>query len=574
MFTLKQLRKIKGLTQLECSKLVGVPLRTYQNYENEKDKVNTYKYYEIMKKLVNYGEDINLELKLSDSQTIYGTNVIVNDDLVKLINNVKDFKKRECYSSLEEFIKYDYSGNVCILYGLRRTGKTTLLLQLAESLPINEVAYINIKKNDSMGILRRDIERLKNKGIKYFLIDEITMMEDFIDVSSILSDIYSLMGLKIILSGTDSLGFKLAERHELFDRSIFIHTTCISFKEFYYLLDSKSIDDYIEFGGTLLKENLTYEQYQIKKKELIFSNINNTKLYIDSAIAENIQNSLLNDSRGSRFSRLKQLYNEDELTNVINRIIEDMNHEFAIKTIERKFKSHDFGSSKELLVKSDDRFYDILDRINVNEMLNTFKDVINVKEKEELKVKVEKHHINEIKKYLYELDLIHSSKIVYEDSNSEEYIIFTQPGMRYSLVKALVNSLIKDNYFITLDNKDKDYITRKILEDVKGRMLEDIVILELLKRKKNRELFKFVTSQGEIDIVCFNKEDYTVELLEVKHSGKIDKKQTRHLNNEYINKLIESKFGKIISKNVLYRGKTINIEDINYINVEMFLLEI
>lgn len=33
MFTLKQLRTIKGLTQTECAKLVGVPLRTYQNYE-------------------------------------------------------------------------------------------------------------------------------------------------------------------------------------------------------------------------------------------------------------------------------------------------------------------------------------------------------------------------------------------------------------------------------------------------------------------------------------------------------------------------------------------------------------
>ena len=31
--TLKQLRKQKKLTQVECAKYLGIPVRTYQNYE-------------------------------------------------------------------------------------------------------------------------------------------------------------------------------------------------------------------------------------------------------------------------------------------------------------------------------------------------------------------------------------------------------------------------------------------------------------------------------------------------------------------------------------------------------------
>ncbi|MBE6143672.1 MAG: helix-turn-helix domain-containing protein [Erysipelotrichaceae bacterium] len=573
MLLLKQLRKFKGLTQSECAKLVGVPLRTYQNYENDKDKIYTFKYNEILKKLINYGRPLEEHLFLSDYRLKYSTEVATGNDLIRLINNVKDFKKRECYSSLEHFINNDYRGNVCVLYGLRRTGKTTLLLQLASSLPIDEVAYINIKKTDSMGLLRGDIERLRKEGIKYLLIDEITLLEDFINVSSILPNICSMLGLKIILSGTDSLGFKLAERNELYDRAIFVHTTYISFKEFSYLLDNNSIDDYIEFGGTLLKENMTFEQYQIKKKEFVFSNEKSTKLYIDSAIAENIQNSLLNDTYGSRYSRLKQLYNEDELTNVINRIIEDMNHEFALKVIQRKFKSHDLGSAKEIITKHDDRFFDILDRINTNKLLEKLKDIISVKEKDETRVEVKYHHINEIKKYLLELDLIFKTDVVFEDRNREEYIIFTQPGMRYSIVKALVNSLLKDAYFETLEAKDKNYIIKKILEDVKGRMIEDIVMLELSKKNKeyHMETFKFIASEGEIDCIFLDRDKLQIDLYEVKYSKTIDKNQCRHLENKRIIDLLKYRYGKIKSKNIIYRGKTTKVGDINYINIEEFL---
>lgn len=53
--TLKQLRKDKKLTQAECAKLLGIPLRTYQNYETDITKSDTMKYEFMMQKLNEYG---------------------------------------------------------------------------------------------------------------------------------------------------------------------------------------------------------------------------------------------------------------------------------------------------------------------------------------------------------------------------------------------------------------------------------------------------------------------------------------------------------------------------------------
>lgn len=53
--TLKELRKKKKLTQAACAKYLGVPLRTYQNYETDPSKANTIKYTFMVQKLDAYG---------------------------------------------------------------------------------------------------------------------------------------------------------------------------------------------------------------------------------------------------------------------------------------------------------------------------------------------------------------------------------------------------------------------------------------------------------------------------------------------------------------------------------------
>lgn len=53
--TLKELRKQKKMTQIECAKYLGIPVRTYQNYETDESKASSMKYAFMMQKLEAYG---------------------------------------------------------------------------------------------------------------------------------------------------------------------------------------------------------------------------------------------------------------------------------------------------------------------------------------------------------------------------------------------------------------------------------------------------------------------------------------------------------------------------------------
>lgn len=53
--TLKELRKQKGLTQEKCAGYLGVPLRTYQNYEKNEGQGSEIKIKYMYDKLAQYG---------------------------------------------------------------------------------------------------------------------------------------------------------------------------------------------------------------------------------------------------------------------------------------------------------------------------------------------------------------------------------------------------------------------------------------------------------------------------------------------------------------------------------------
>ena len=53
--TLRELRKNKGITQKEAADFVGVPLRTYSDYENDSKKQTSVKYKYMLEKIYTYG---------------------------------------------------------------------------------------------------------------------------------------------------------------------------------------------------------------------------------------------------------------------------------------------------------------------------------------------------------------------------------------------------------------------------------------------------------------------------------------------------------------------------------------
>lgn len=69
--TLRELRKQKHLTQVECAEYLGIPSRTYQNYETDLKKQDTIKYQFMMEKLAEYGY-VDEEKGILKIQTIRG----------------------------------------------------------------------------------------------------------------------------------------------------------------------------------------------------------------------------------------------------------------------------------------------------------------------------------------------------------------------------------------------------------------------------------------------------------------------------------------------------------------------
>ena len=571
--TLKELRISKGLNQAQCAEYLGMSTRNYQNYENDAAKANTARYHAIYQKLESYGRPVITAAVLSQMPEFY-TNVVTGAGLRALANSVAKYGKRDCFSILQKFVTGSYDGKICILYGLRRTGKTTLLFQMLSELPIEKTAYIKVQTIDDMSRLTKDLKALFELGYRYVFIDEITLLSDFIDTAAVLSDVFSMMGMKIVVSGTDSLGFAMANRDELYDRSVTIHTSFISFREYARLLNIRSVDSYIEYGGTLKMENMSFDDPDAAFDEVAFRDDESTRKYIDTAISRNIQHTLKNDHYGEYFNQLRELYEKGELTNVVNRIVQHMNHRFVLRVVEDEFKSHDFGSAKELLLHDlPAERATVLYDVNEKQILERLKAIIEVKEKNETTVPVTQEHIDKVKKYLLMLDLIVNCPERYESGKQAEHIVFSQPGMRYAIAKALVYSLMQDAYFASISEADKAYITGKILDDVKGRMLEDIVLLEVRKTAPSTmEAFKFkFDAGGEFDMVIYDKTSQNCRIYEIKHSAKVNEKQTIHLRDAEKCQIIENRFGPISGKFVLYRGKDTFAEGVQYLNVENFL---
>ena len=571
--TLKELRISKGLNQAQCAEYLGMSTRNYQNYENDAAKANTARYHAIYQKLESYGQPV-VSVFLPSQTTEFHTNVVTGTGLQALANSVAKYGKRDCFSTLQKFVAGSYDGKICILYGLRRTGKTTLLFQMLSELPIEKTAYIKVQTIDDMSRLIKDLKVLFELGYRYVFIDEITLLNDFIDTAAVLSDVFSMMGMKIVVSGTDSLGFAMANRDELYDRSVTIHTSFIPFREYARLLNIRSVDSYIEYGGTLKMENMSFDDPDAAFDEVAFRDDESTRKYIDTAISRNIQHTLKNDHYGEYFNQLRELYEKGELTNVINRIVQHMNHRFVLRVVEDEFKSHDFGSAKELLLHDlPAERATVLYDVNEKQILERLKAIIEVKEKSETTVPVTQEHIDKVKKYLLMLDLIVNCPERYESGKQAEHIVFSQPGMRYAIAKALVYSLMQDAYFASISEADKAYITGKILDDVKGRMLEDIVLLEVRKTAPSTmEAFKFkFDAGGEFDMVIYDKTNQNCRIYEIKHSTEANEKQTLHLRDAEKCQIVEKRFGPISGKFVLYRGKDTFAEGVQYLNVENFL---
>lgn len=500
----------------------------------------------------------------------FTTNVRIGAALRTFSASVKRYKKRECFQQLHNFLYGEAQDKVFILYGLRRTGKTTMIRQaLAEmnDTDLMKSAFIQITAQDTLATLNTDLKVLESQGFQYVFLDEVTLLDDFIEGAALFSDIFAASGMRIVLSGTDSLGFLFTEDEQLYDRCILLHTTFIPYREFESVLGIHGIDEYIRYGGTMSLGGVHYNESST------FASKERADEYVDTAIAHNIQHSLRCYQYEDHFRNLRDLYDKNELTSAINRVVEDINHRFTLEVLTQDFKSHDLGVSANNLRRDRSNPIDILDHIDLSAVTDRLRDLLEILNKSEQTVVLDEDHAAEIKEYLDLLDLTRDIDIRHlpKVNTKSTRTVIAQPGLRYAQASALIHSLLLDEAFGALSLPERTAVQERILTEIKGRMLEDIVLLETKIANPGKEVFVLQFPIGEFDMVVFDPAAGSCQIFEIKHSREIAPFQYRHLIDSEKCAQTEHRYGPITGKFVLYRGEDQILNGIQYQNVEEYL---
>lgn len=490
----------------------------------------------------------------------------VNGDLVNFLKDkqFRSYKERDSMPRLISYLNGKNDNRVMVLNGLRRTGKTTMMMQaIAGYIPIDDAMYIRCENRDKIDDIADEILESQKK---YVFLDEVTKVPDFIDLASSLSDDAAFAGHKIVMSGTDSLGFSFAKNGELFDRMHEIRTTFIPFSE-YARLTGKDLFQYMKYGGTLSDEDYFYNE-------------DNLAEYTNSAIAHNILHTYEYWDEGKHKIDLHPAVTVDDVFSLVNYYIRDENKRFLASSL-KEFKASEFHvpakNYKQRMAKKR-RFPEQYKDEYVPNPEPLFDETLALELQEALQIKskypfeITENLLTTIRENLIKLDVL--AYIKYGD----EYLYyFTQPGMRYCHIDAAITTLT-DNDKIRREYSEKDIsiISEAIRENIEGCLIEDIVLLDLRNRfKVNPDFYvrKYKNHNDEYDVVIINKGSKKSVALEVKRSREMVEGQKRHLKNSDLQNDFERVSGtELVGKAVLYSGETKRDYDgIYYINSSDFL---
>jgi predicted AAA+ superfamily ATPase len=194
------------------------------------------------------------------------------------------YQEREVYVGIRSCFKLPM---MIALTGLRRVGKSTLMLKIAEDyitngMPPIRVLYFSFddfKDVEPMQIVK-EYEKIHGFDIRegnyLFLLDEIQKIDDWQNKVKVLYDLYKNR-IKIILSGSESLFLKKRAKESLAGRIFTFNVNQLSFKEFLLFRGKKALVEhpklYQEERMRLFKEYMHTQGFpelvDVKDKELI-----------------------------------------------------------------------------------------------------------------------------------------------------------------------------------------------------------------------------------------------------------------------------------------------------------------
>lgn len=465
-------------------------------------------------------------------------------------------------------------GKILVLFGLRRTGKTTIMEQLIARFQSKcACAFYEVTANDDMDSIRDIIIQERDAGTSFICIDEITKAKDFITDSATLSDVFAKEGMTIVVTGTDSLGFSLAEGTELFDRALRVRTTHIPFAEHSKVLGVNDVDDYIMYGGLM----------RTGKSEVSVRDFDSARRYLDSSVAENIASSITKDPHNSELKKLSI----QELRAIIEKMVEIYSGIFNKEQMKNQLSKVSVNVALDLLAKSENSDYIKPVLAHKRDIANDFTKVINADT--HISVEITDGMVLSLENYLIDMDLLsaiprkeyrYTDELGWRESQVEREFYIVQPAIKYFHLQKGKQFIAEEDYYQMLPLNLKLEMQQKLNEKIKGDMLERIVVFDVFKDLSKEQYFIckpdfYVNGQkcGEFDMLVYDKDSNVYWSFEIKHTMTACAEQIKHLKNERINEIVDANYGSIQYACVLYRGNSFLLESdsVIYLNVADFL---
>lgn len=475
-------------------------------------------------------------------------------DFIQSSEEAKKDKKRYLYKNLMAFI-LSKGNEICALYGIRRTGKTVLMLQAIYDLMENYnikpemIAYTTIASGTDMNdkTLVDTVITLQKKGVSYVFIDEISYIKMDLESNclNLLADRLAKSGIKIIIAGTFSYAIRLLNREVLFDRMRQLDTSYFSMKEAHEIF-GMDMDDFIQYGGIINLQGEDQDRSMTPAE------------YMDTAIVQNIVNSIFKSER------------KYELLETLPWKVKEGKGEEALKAVIASQVRIAVDNYMKVLVvgklanKPVYRYSDVSKLANIIRMRSEQEQVLD----ESLEVlNIDKHHYFEIlAEYLGNseqiseetfrkiIDILEDIQIKQDIILGKERIsIFIPNYLRYGLCDQIMQRI---GEFVQ-EETNKRYDAKLAGEILHGSIQEAVCYLDLKKEGlKDFDMYRTADGRCEVDLIIKNHQDKTIDLYEIKHSRKHIPEQAKHLLNYDFVKEIENEFGyKVASYNMLYNGE-------------------
>jgi predicted AAA+ superfamily ATPase len=472
------------------------------------------------------------------------------------------FKQRDFVTPLFNYCTDNlFNGTIGMVYGLRSTGKTVGMLQVAERLTElgKKVAYARFNYEEvGLDAANAELKALIALGCTHFFVDEATYIGGFLNMSAEWPDLLVPMNqIKIVVTGTDSFLLWVAGTSSLFHRNAKFSTNFMSYAE-YKRVFSGSFEEFKTSGGIFPREDMNE--------------------FIQSAVVMNLLHTIDNcDEAGYGFSNIYVSRLFGLQPDVIFKAVISILKCAVMPSIKNHFVKFaetenlpDLGMAIAKWMPNEKREF----KARIADSLSVYQDFVKVESPELV--------IEALIEFLVKVGCLTESFVSPSGyAVGQKLYYFSHNALMYYATQETVNTIYE------LPGIETEAFAESIARAQQGFINESVVFSHVVMAAKKavndrRKAFQYRDGKGrEIDVVVCDRETNTLFLIEVKskkaiHDASVFVDEARHLYDAAVLKNIGADEYGQVKRIIVYQGENRLIPhkegDLHLANIEDFLI--